>query len=100
MEPRVDIPDPALAMLCGRWHITRLSFFGSVLRDDFGPESDVDVLAEFHPDHTPDLLDLARISRELSALLDGREVDLVTPGGLHPRLRGRILAEAVERFAA
>lgn len=100
MKPRLTIPDAALADLCGRWRITRLSLFGSAVRDDFGPDSDVDVLVEFDPDHTPDLLDISRISRELSSLLGGRDVDLVTPGGLHPRLKDRILAEAVERFAA
>lgn len=100
MEPRLTAPREALAALCRHWHITRLSLFGSVVRDDFCLDSDVDVLVEFDPEHIPDLLDMECISRELSGLFKGRTVDLVTPGGLHPRLAKRVLAEAVERYAA
>lgn len=100
MTPRIDIPKAALAQLCKRWHVTRLSLFGSVMREDFGPDSDVDVIVEFDPDHVPTLLDLVQISEELSALFEGRRIDLTTPGGLHPRLKQGILASAVEQYAA
>ena len=63
-----------------------------MLRDDFGPESDVDVLVEFEPGHTPGLA-LIQIQDELSALLGGRPVDLVTPKFLHPRIREQVLTE-------
>ena len=67
--------------------------FGSVLRDDFGPDSDVDVVAEFQPGHGPGL-DFIRIEREFSRLLDGRRVDMVTPKSLYIRIRDRVLASA------
>ena len=71
--------------------------FGSVLRDDFRPESDVDVLVEFEPGHTPGLR-FVRIERDLSELLGGRRVDLVTPKFLNRRIRDRVLAEAEDQY--
>lgn len=79
---------------CLRHHILRLSFFGSVLRDDFRPDSDVDVLVEFDPEHTPGFLHLYEIEEELSALLGGRKIDLVTPKFLNARIRDRVLETA------
>ena len=61
---------------CGRWRVTELALFGSVLRDDFGPDSDVDVLVRFEPEARHTLLDVARMQRELSEML-GRKVDLI-----------------------
>lgn len=78
----------------------RVAFFGSVLRDDFRPDSDVDVLVEFEPGATPGFFAMEDLRAELSALLAGRAVDLVTPAALHPLLRERILSLAVEQFAA
>lgn len=92
------IPRERLAVLCRRCRIRRLSLFGSVLRDDFGPESDVDVLVEFEPGHVPGFLRLHEIEQELSALLGGRRVDLVTPRFLNPRLRERVLAQAEPQY--
>lgn len=66
-----------LSRFCGRWKIRELALFGSVLRDDFGPESDVDVLVTFEPSADWSLLDHVRIQKDLEALLD-REVDLVS----------------------
>lgn len=100
MAPRLPIPSAALAQLCTRWRIRRLALFGSAVRDDFGPESDVDVLVEFVPGGTPGFLAMEDLRAELSVLLAGREVDLVTPSALHPLLRERILSQAVEQFAA
>jgi len=75
-EPRIEIPREEIAGLCRQYHITRLSLFGSVLRDDFRPDSDVDVLVEFRPDARPSLWGLIEIEDELAAIL-GRKVDLV-----------------------
>jgi predicted nucleotidyltransferase len=78
---------------CIRHHIARLALFGSVLRPDFTPQSDVDVLVEFHPDHVPGLIRLELMQIELEGLL-GRKVDLLTPKSLHPSIRGRVVAGA------
>jgi predicted nucleotidyltransferase len=100
VAPRIKIPHDELAALCRRWKIRRLSLFGSVLRDDFGPESDVDVLLEFEPDGVPTLFTFEDLREELSQLFGGRRVDMVTPGALHPLLRDVILGAAVEQYAA
>jgi len=88
----VELSKEKIADFCRRHHICRLAFFGSVLRDDFRPESDVDVLVEFEPGHTPGL-DFFSMQDELSELL-GHKVDLNTPGFLSPYFRDRVLAEA------
>jgi predicted nucleotidyltransferase len=75
---QVCVPREQLAAFCRRQHIRRLALFGSVLRDDFRPESDVDVLVEFEPDQVPGLLRLAGMEQELSQLF-GRRVDLKRP---------------------
>ncbi len=75
-ETRIAIPQKKIADFCRQWQITELSLFGSAIRDDFGPESDIDVLVRFAPDVTWSLLDLARMQDELSRILD-RQVDLV-----------------------
>jgi len=91
-QDNLVIPKTKIAEFCRRNHIRRLALFGSVLRQDFNPDSDVDVLVEFEPGHVPGLA-LIRMQDELSALLGGRQVDLVTPKFLHPRIRDRVLAE-------
>ena len=88
-----------LADFCRRHHIRKLSLFGSVLRDDFGPQSDVDVLVEFDDQHVPGF-EFVRIQIELSELLGGRRVDLVTPRALSPFLREKVLRSAETRYAA
>jgi predicted nucleotidyltransferase len=90
---QVSIPAKELARLCRQHHIRKLAFFGSVLRNDFSVNSDVDVLVEFEEGHTPGL-GFIDIQDELSRLLGGREVDLVTPKFLNHRIRDRILREA------
>ena len=82
---------------CRRHHIRRLALFGSVLREDFRPDSDVDILVEFDAEHVPGLIGLAGLELELSELL-GRKVDLNTPGSFRPAVRQRILAEAVVQY--
>jgi len=91
--------EPKLTELCQRHHIRRLAFFGSVLREDFRPESDIDVLVEFEPDHVPGLR-FVRIENELSQLFGGRKIDLVTEKFLHPRIRERVLDQAELQYAA
>jgi predicted nucleotidyltransferase len=90
---KISIPRRKLVQLCKRYHIRKLAFFGSVLREDFGPKSDVDVLVEFEEGHTPGL-GFIDIQDDLSRLLGGREVDLVTPKFLNHRIRDRVLKEA------
>ena len=86
MSLNIDIPSQEIAALCQRHHIRQLALFGSVLRDDFGPESDVDVLVEFEPEARVGYQHFFRLQDELSALL-AREVDLFTPNSLKPFAR-------------
>jgi predicted nucleotidyltransferase len=97
MKPTV--PKPQLAEFCRRNHIRRLALFGSVLRDDFGPNSDIDVLVEFEPGHVPGLR-FIRLQDELSGLFGGRRVDLVTPKFLNHRIRDAVLRSAEVQYAA
>ena len=83
---KIEVPREKIAAFCQQNHIKKLAFFGSVLRDDFRPDSDVDVLVEFEKGYTPGFAYI-RMQRELSALLDGREIDMVTPKFLHPRIK-------------
>ena len=92
MMSRIDIPKDRIAHFCKRNHIRRLALFGSVLRDDFGPESDIDVLVEFEPGVRIGLR-FFTIEQELGQLL-GRKVDLNTPGFLSKYFRDEVLAEA------
>ncbi len=98
ITPQISVPKKQLADFCRRNHIRKLSLFGSVLSDRFGPESDVDVLVEFEPGHTPGL-GLIRMQDELSILLGGRNVDLITPKFLNKRIRDKVIAEAVVQYA-
>ena len=74
--PHIDIPLDTISAFCKRWHVKELALFGSVLRDDFGPESDVDVLVRFEPQAPHTLLDMARMQADLDRIL-GQEVDLI-----------------------
>jgi predicted nucleotidyltransferase len=89
----VPIPQDLVAAFCRKHKIRRLSLFGSVLRDDFRPDSDVDVLVEFEPGAKVGLITLAGMEIEFGELL-GRKVDLNTPGFLSARFRDRVLTEA------
>jgi uncharacterized protein len=95
----VEIPTEKIAEFCRRYHIRRLSLFGSVLRDDFRPESDIDMLVEFEPGHVPGLLSMAGLEMELSELL-GRKVDLRTPAELSRHFRDSVLQEAAPQYVA
>ena len=97
-RPNISIPKRRLDDFCRRRHIVRLAFFGSVLTDDFRPDSDVDALVEFAPGHTPGL-EICDIEEELSRLLGGRKVDIVNPKYLNRRLKARVLASAEVQYA-
>ena len=92
-EPRIHIPTQAIEDFCRRWKISEFSLFGSVLREDFRPNSDVDVLVEFEPDHPWSLYDIVDMEEELQAML-GRQVHLVMKGGLKNPLRRREILRA------
>ncbi|GIV83662.1 MAG: nucleotidyltransferase [Candidatus Roseilinea sp.] len=99
MREKIPVPKEKLAEFCQRHHIRRLALFGSALHGDFGLESDIDLLVEFEPAHVPGLFGMARMERELSALLGGRKVDLRTPEDLSRYFREDVLREAEVQYA-
>ena len=99
MSLRFEIEHERVAEFYRRNPIRRLAFFGSVPRDDFGPESDVDVLVEFTPQAQVTLLDMVRMQDELSEIM-GRHVDLRTRGVLSRYFRDEVVAEAEDEFVA
>jgi predicted nucleotidyltransferase len=98
MASRLQFDRHAVVGFCRRHHVRRLALFGSVLRDDFTPQSDVDVLVEFEPGHVPGLAFFA-MEAELSEIL-ARRVDLNTPGFLSRYFRDEVLAEAENQYVA
>ena len=100
MSLQLEVDRERLGEFCRKHHIDRLSFFGSVTRDDFGPDSDVDVLVEFAPEHLPGLIALARMEIELSSLLGGRRADMRTAEDLSHFFRDQVLAEAELQYEA
>jgi uncharacterized protein len=94
----ITLPKDRLAAYCRNNHIAKLSLFGSVLREDFGPDSDVDVLVEFEEGHTPGFFGLARMEEELSELV-GRKVDLRTPQDLSGYFRDEVTRSAAVQYA-
>lgn len=95
----INFPDERLAEFCQRHGVGRLSVFGSILRSDFGPESDVDVLVEFLPGRTPGMFGFGGMILELSEMV-GRRVDLRTPFDLSPYFRPHVMREARMLHAA
>jgi predicted nucleotidyltransferase len=93
----IKIPQNKLAEFCRKNHIKKLAFFGSVLRGDFRPDSDVDVLVEFEPGHVPGLA-FFTMQEELSKIL-GRQVDLCTPKFLSSYFRDQVVREAKVAYA-
>jgi hypothetical protein len=90
--------DTKLAAFCERHHICKLAVFGSVLRSDFQPDSDIDVLVEFEQGYIPDFFRLYDIEQELSEIYSGHPVDLVTYAALNPRLRESVIASAKVQY--
>lgn len=99
MKLPIQLDPEQIADFCRRHHIRKLSLFGSVLRDDFGPESDVDVLVEFEEDNIPGLFRFVRMEAELSEIIR-RKVDLRTPEDLSRYFRDRVVAHAEPIYAA
>ncbi len=95
---RIALNQAKIAEFCRKHHIRKLAFFGSVLRDDFRPDSDVDVLVEFEPGHVPGL-GFFTIETELSNLL-GRKVDLNTPNFLSRYFRDQVMTEAEVQYVS
>lgn len=97
MNTKINISKDKIVDFCQSNHIRRLAFFGSVLRDDFGPESDVDVLVEFEPGTRVGLIKLTGMEIELSEML-GRKAEMHTIKGLNPRFRDEVLQTAEEQY--
>ena len=94
----LDIPHEELADFCSRRHIRRLAVFGSVLREDFRSDSDIDVLVEFDTGHVPGLIGFEGIAIELATLMGDHHVYLNTPGSLSPYFRDRVLDDAEDLY--
>ena len=92
------IPSEKLQGFCRKNHIKKLSLFGSALRDELTPESDIDLLVEFEEDHIPGLITLAGIEIELSEII-GRKVDLRTPAELSRFFRDEVVSQARVEYA-
>ncbi|MBI4965244.1 MAG: nucleotidyltransferase domain-containing protein [Desulfomonile tiedjei] len=93
----IDLPEQKIAEFCARWEVVEFALFGSVLTDDFGPESDIDVLVTFSPDAKRTLFDMVDMKDELEAIF-GRKVDLLSRRGVessrNPHRREAILSSA------
>ena len=98
-EIHIEIPKEEIEEFCKKHHIRKLSLFGSALREDFSPDSDVDVLVEFEPDTRVGLIRMAGLEIELGDII-GRKVDLNTTGFLSKYYRDKVLAEAVVQYDA
>jgi predicted nucleotidyltransferase len=102
-SPKIHLPEAEIQSFCRRWQIVELSLFGSVLREDFRPESDVDVLVTFAPEARRSLFDMVRMQNELEAIL-GRKVDLVERKAVEESenyiRRKRILSDLVPVYVA
>ena len=94
---RIASRPEAIQAFCRRWNIGELCLFGSVLRDDFGSESDIDVLVKFEPDHTPGLLGIVRMEQEMEEMF-GHKVDLVTRNAVE-KSRNHIRRKAILKSA-
>jgi predicted nucleotidyltransferase len=99
-KKQMEIPRDKITLFCKKHHIRKLSLFGSILRDDFDPDSDVDVLVEFEFGHGPSFFHLFDMEDELSAIFGGRKVDIRTPEDLSRYFRQRVLSTAEVQYAA
>ncbi len=89
--PRIPIPYKEIAAFCRKYHIRSLALFGSVLREDFTPESDIDILIEFEEGKTPGFFTILTMEEELSELFGGRKIDIRTPEELSRHFRDDVL---------
>ncbi len=95
----ITIPSETITLFCQRYHIQKLSFFGSVLRADFSPESDIDILVEFDSQHIPRLIRLSAMELELSEIFQ-RKVDLRTPEDLSYYFRQEVIDSAIVQYVS
>ena len=98
-KAHIEVPEDEIASFCKKHHIRKLALFGSVLRDDFGPDSDVDILVKFEQGHVPSFFHLFDMEDELSAIL-GVKVDIRTPEDLSRYFRQKALSTAEIIYAA
>ena len=98
-DSRIHAPADRIEGFCRNNHVKKLALFGSVVRDDFRPDSDIDVLVEFKPGKVPGLLGLARMERELSAIFGDRPVDIRTAEDLSPYFRQDVVESAEIQYA-
>ena len=99
MELAIRLEKSEIETFCRKHHLTKLALFGSVLTERFGPDSDIDILFEFHPDHVPTLFDVAAMEEELSQIL-GRKTDMRTPRDLSRHFRDEVVRTALVQYAA
>lgn len=99
MNRNVIVAKERIADFCRRHYIRRLAVFGSALREDFRPDSDIDILVEFLPGHTPGFFGLFDMEEELSSIFGGRKVDLRTPEDLSRYFRDEVVASAEVQYA-
>ncbi|MCX5803953.1 MAG: nucleotidyltransferase family protein [Proteobacteria bacterium] len=97
-KDHIVVPKEQLEQFCRKYNIKSLSFFGSILREDFKPESDIDILVEFQPGHKIGFLKMAHIENELSEMF-GRKVDLRTPEELSHYFRQEVIESAEVQYA-
>ena len=95
----VKIQQEKLMRYCKKNHIKKLALFGSILRDDFRSDSDIDILVEFEKEHTPGFFDLVRMEEQLSRFFQGKEVDLRTPDDLSRYFREKVIRHAEVIYA-
>ena len=99
MRKRLNLDEAILARFCEQHHIRRLALFGSQIKGTAGPDSDIDLLVEFEPEHIPGLLGIAGMELELSDMLGGRKVDLRTAGDLSRYFRDEVVRTAEVQYA-
>jgi len=98
MNKTLIIPKDKIADFCRRYYIRKLAVFGSALRNDFGPDSDVDVLVDFETNHVPGFFKLFDMETELTNIIGGRKVDLRTPEDLSRYFRDEVIAGAEVQY--
>jgi uncharacterized protein len=99
MAIKITVPKEKIETFCRRNRIKKLALFGSVLREDFTSESDIDVLVEFEPSARVGFFELYDMEQELSGILGGRKVDINTPKSISKYFRSKVLATAEVQYA-
>ena len=100
MPSKIAVPQDEIREFCHRYHIRKFALFGSVLRDDFGPESDIDVLVEFEPGAGIGFFELYDMEEELSRLFGGRKVEITTPRFLSKYFRDSVSKNAEVQYVS